>query len=91
MRYGFREVIVFGQVNSFKILPANPTLSEHEQDDIDAASLFDMLEKEVIPLYYDDQPSWVEMIKQSMRDIALPFGSNRMATEYYQKIYNCNK
>ena len=42
------------KVNSFVIPPADPRLPEHQQDAADANSLYDLLENEIIPLYYDD-------------------------------------
>ncbi|HCK21151.1 MAG TPA: hypothetical protein DHW15_03020, partial [Bacteroidetes bacterium] len=41
-----------------------------------------------IPAYYDNPSKWVEIMKNSMRDVVPYFDSNRMADEYYQKLYN---
>jgi starch phosphorylase len=73
--------------NSF-IVPASDTaLPEHIQDEEDAAALYDILEKEVIPMYYDYPSSWITIIKNSMRGILPYFDSGRMATEYYSELY----
>jgi len=74
--------------NSFVIPPSDPSLPEHRQDDEDALSLYDILEKEVIPRYYDYPSSWLEIMKDGMRDIVPAFDSARMAAEYYKKLYN---
>jgi len=76
------------KINSFIIPPCNINLPEHLQDDADAASLYNLLENEVLPMYYDYPSRWLEIVKNSMRDVVPQFDSNRMATEYYEKLYN---
>ena len=76
------------KINSFIIPPCDSTLPEHQQDDIDAASLYQLLETEVLPMYYDYPEHWLEIVKNGMNDIVPQFGSNRMATEYYEKLYD---
>ncbi|MEO6356279.1 MAG: alpha-glucan family phosphorylase [Ferruginibacter sp.] len=75
-------------VNSFIIPPANQGLPVHQQDDADAASLYDMLEKDVIPMYYNNPGKWISLIKNGMTDIIPQFDSKRMVTAYYDKLYN---
>lgn len=75
------------KINSLVIPHANLDLPVHLQDEADANSLYDLLEKEVIPLYYDDPSAWLSIVKNGMRDIAPQFDSNRMAKEYYEKLY----
>jgi glycogen phosphorylase len=73
--------------NSFVIPPADPGWPEYQQDEADANNLFDLLETEIIPMYYDHPSRWLSMIKNSMRDIVPNFDSNRMAGEYYKILY----
>jgi len=73
--------------NCFVIPPAGAKLPDHEQDEKDACRLYDLLEKEVIPLYYDYPARWTGIMKEGMRDIVPAFDSARMATEYYGKLY----
>jgi starch phosphorylase len=68
-------------------MPADPALAEHEQDEADAAQLYDLLENEIIPLYYDDPTGWLNIVKNGLRDIIPQFDSNRMANEYYRELY----
>ncbi len=75
-------------INSFIIPSCDPALPEHIQDEKDAHSLYDLLEKTVIPLYYNDPAGWLKMVKQGMKDILPNFDSNRMAKEYYEKMYD---
>ncbi len=62
-------------------------MTEHKQDENDANSLYDLLENEVIPMYYDNPATWLNMVKNSMQDIIPQFNSNRMAKEYYEQLY----
>lgn len=75
------------KINSFVIPASDPELPEHVQDEKDAQSLYDVLEQVVIPMYYDQKTEWLSIIKQGMRDIIPRFDSNRMAREYYERIY----
>lgn len=75
------------KVNCFVIPPSDPSWPEHQQDDADANSLIDVLEKEIVPMYYDYPERWLSIIKNSMQDIIPAFDSNRMADEYYTLLY----
>jgi starch phosphorylase len=75
------------KINSFVVPASDPELADHLQDEEDAESLYDVLEKEVLPLYYDYPARWLQMMKSSMQDIIPFFDSNRLAGEYYQKLY----
>ena len=75
------------KINSFVIPSADISLSENIKDDTDAASLYQLLETEVLPLYYDNPGGWLEIIKNGMRNIIPQFDSNRMVKEYYEKLY----
>jgi starch phosphorylase len=65
----------------------------NEQDAKDAASLYDILENEIIPMYYqhramgDVSPAWIAKIKENMRTLAWQFSTRRMLKEYLQKMY----
>ena len=75
-------------VNSFTIPGCDENLSTEEQDKLDNKNMMDVLENEIIPTYYNDQQKWVEMIKNAMHDVLPYFDSNRMAHEYYVKMYD---
>jgi len=62
------------------------------QDAVEAQALYDILEREVIPLFYnrggDGLPrQWIAMMKSSIRKICPAFSSARMVTEYEQEFY----
>ena len=62
------------------------------KDARDAAALFDLLEREIIPMYYDRDAAgiphaWIARIKASLRTIGPRFCATRMLDEYARKIY----
>jgi starch phosphorylase len=75
------------KINSFVVPPSDIGLPEYLQDDIDCISLYDLLEKDILPMYYDFNSRWMEIICNSMKDIQPYFDSKRMADEYYVKMY----
>lgn len=62
-------------------------MSVYDQDNYDLYKIYDILEKEILPLYYDDYPTWRQIMKNSMTDVRFQFESNRMAHEYYEQLY----
>ncbi len=72
--------------NSF-VIPVDATASFANQDIEDNASMMNILEQEIIPLYYNEKSNWVELMKAGMRDIFPEFDSDRMVKEYYEKLY----
>lgn len=58
-----------------------------QKDKLDELAFFDMLEKVILPLYYDHPEKWMKMVKQSMKEVLPFFDSDRMADEYYTKLY----
>jgi starch phosphorylase len=74
--------------NSFLIQTASDSISQEERDKIEAQNLLDLLEHEIIPMYYEKPDQWLEVVKGSMRDVLSFFDSGRMVDEYYQKMYN---
>ena len=59
-----------------------------EQDAYDLDKIYDILENEILPLYYDQYDTWRQIVKNGMEDVRHQFDSNRMADEYYQLLYN---
>ncbi len=58
-----------------------------EQNEYDLNKLYEILEKEILPLYYDNYETWRQVVKNGMRDVRFQFESNRMANEYYELLY----
>ncbi|MDQ3395996.1 MAG: alpha-glucan family phosphorylase, partial [Bacteroidota bacterium] len=74
-------------INSFTPTPTDHTLSPFEQDLIDNIKVMDMLENEILPLYYDEPQKWMNVVTNSMKDLLPFFDADRMAHEYYDKLY----
>lgn len=72
--------------NSFVVAEA-PHSPDWERDRVDIHNMFEMLENEILPMYYDRPTDWQKMVLQSMNDVNSFFNSDRMATEYYEKVY----
>jgi starch phosphorylase len=60
---------------------------EAAADDRDAGVLYDKLERQILPLYYDDRKQWLWMMKQSISKIAYYFNSHRMMRRYATEAY----
>jgi starch phosphorylase len=74
--------------NGFIIEHTDINQPDNVKDDIEARNLLDVLENEIVPLYYGQPDKFLSIAKTGMREIEPEFGSNRMATEYYEKMYN---
>ena len=59
---------------------ANMTVQQQDQYDLD--KLYEILEGEILPLYYDNYDTWRQVAKNGMRDVRLRFESGRMAADY---------
>ena len=62
------------------------------QDQLDAATIYGLLENEIIPLYYnkgkkDYSEGWVKVIKNSIAQIAPHYTMKRQLDDYYSKFY----
>jgi starch phosphorylase len=62
-------------------------MAVHEQDQYDLNKLYEILEEEILPLYYDNHNTWRDVMKNGMQDVRFTFDSNRMAHEYYELLY----
>ena len=49
--------------------------------------LYEILEQQILPLYYENHDTWRQVIKNGMRDVRFQFDSNRMVHEYYELLY----
>ncbi len=73
--------------NSFIIPQANPALSPEDRDRHDLMGFHEILKHRVQPLYYGKPDDWFRLVLQSMNDVVPFFDADRMADEYYKKIY----
>ncbi|MBO5362681.1 MAG: alpha-glucan family phosphorylase [Paludibacteraceae bacterium] len=67
--------------------------NQAHQDQLDAATIYQMLENEIIPMYYAKNskgysPEWIQTIKNSVTKITPRFTTKRMMDDYFEKFYN---
>ena len=53
----------------------------------DAAALYDKLERVVLPLWYDNRPGWIQVMKGAISKNAAYFNSHRMMRRYAAEAY----
>lgn len=63
-----------------------------QQDKLDSATIYSMLENEIIPLYFAKNskgysPEWIQYIKKSLAQIAPNYTMSRMIHDYMRKFY----
>ncbi len=63
-----------------------------EQDLADSESLYEILENEIVPLYYERDENyiprgWLQRVKESIRTLAPMFSTSRMIKEYTAEMY----
>jgi glycogen phosphorylase len=74
--------------NGFLVPPVDyEKMSTHEQDEYDLEKLYEILENQILPMYYENPNVWRQIVKNGMRDVRWQFDSNRMAKEYYEIMY----
>lgn len=67
--------------------------NQDQQDKLDAATIYGMLESEIIPLYYSRgakgySEGWVKTVKNSIAQIAPHYTMKRQLDDYYTRFYN---
>lgn len=67
--------------------------NQEHQDQLDAATIYSILETEILPLYYARNgkgipTNWIKVMKNSMSKIAPHYTMKRQLDDYYSKFYN---
>ncbi|MBA3962147.1 MAG: alpha-glucan family phosphorylase [Chthoniobacterales bacterium] len=62
------------------------------QNEVDAASLYQILENQIIPLYYAKPDgklplAWLQLMRESIRSVTPTFNTHRMVQEYAERLY----
>lgn len=75
-------------INGFVVPQADyDNTSVYDQDKFDLENLYQTLENEILPTYYDKSNEWRKIQHSAMDDVKKQFNSDRMADEYYKQIY----
>ncbi len=66
--------------------------NQDQQDQLDAATIYNLLENEILPLYYARNKKgysegWIKTIKNSIAQIAPHYTMKRQLDDYYNKFY----
>ena len=76
------------------MLPMERTFADQRfQDELDAEMIYNTIEEQIVPLYYDRAEDgvphrWVNSVKKCVADIASNFTTNRMLIDYEERFYN---
>jgi starch phosphorylase len=66
--------------------------TDEEQDAADAESLFEVLEQQLLPAYYERDerglpPRWLDLMRSSIAQLGGRFNTNRMVVQYVDELY----
>ena len=76
------------------MLPMERTFADQRfQDELDAEMIYNTIEEQIVPLYYDRAEdgvphNWVHAVKKCVADIASNFTMNRQLIDYEERFYN---
>ncbi|HBR03919.1 MAG TPA: alpha-glucan phosphorylase [Ruminiclostridium sp.] len=78
--------------NGWAIGDDTPYDNEHQQDDSDSKFLYEVLERDIIPLFYNRDENgipvgWAKRIKESIKSLTPIYSTHRMVKEYTEKMY----
>jgi glycogen phosphorylase len=62
------------------------------QNEVEGRAVYDLLEKEIVPLFYDRSADgiprgWIAWMKNTLQTLCPVFGTDRMVQEYAEKFY----
>lgn len=78
--------------NGWEIPTADNVADPDRRDDLEAAALYDLLEKNVAPRFYDTNggtvpPRWVAMMRHTLQTLAPKVQATRMVRDYTELLY----
>ena len=67
--------------------------NQEQQDQLDAATIYSLLENEILPLYYAQNEkgyseSWIRTVKNSIAQVAPHYTMKRQLDDYYDRYYS---
>ena len=71
---------------------ASPDMPPDQQDDVDSTALYNLLENEVVPLFYDRGDdgiphAWLARVRHAMQRLIPRFSAERMLLDYATRLY----
>ena len=78
--------------NGWAIGPEIDSGALEYQSEVDASSLYQLLENQIIPLYYAKPDgklplAWLQLMRESIRSVTPVFNTHRMVKEYAERLY----
>ena len=66
---------------------------EDYQDEMDALAIYELLEKEIVPMFYNRGPDrlpseWIERMKHNLKTVCPEFNAHRMVEDYMVNFYD---
>jgi starch phosphorylase len=82
----------YAQDNGWAIGAGEEYTDLHYQDDVESRAIYDLLEQEIVPLFYtrssDGLPrGWLKVMKRSIATACPVFNTNRMVQDYVERSY----
>lgn len=77
--------------NGWAIPTADTASNDEERDDAEAAALYDLIEHQLVPRFYEREGGiplrWLEMVRHTMTDLGQKATSDRMVRDYVRRLY----
>jgi starch phosphorylase len=81
----------FDGENGWAIPTADNAATEQERDDAEAAALYDIIEHQLVPKFYEREggipQAWLGMVRHTMTTLGKKATSDRMVREYVERLY----
>jgi starch phosphorylase len=82
----------YNQTNGWLIAGQADPNDHGAQDWADAGALYDLIERELVPMFYDRDADgiprrWLQVVRQSIRTVLPHFSTRRMVKEYVREMY----
>ncbi|WJL95365.1 alpha-glucan family phosphorylase [Microbacterium sp. ET2] len=77
--------------NGWAIPTADTAATDQERDDAEAAALYDLIEHQLVPRFYERTggvpTAWLDMVRHTMTDLGKKVTSDRMVRDYVTRLY----
>lgn len=77
--------------NGWAIPTADSASSDEERDDVEASALYDLIEHQLVPTFYEREGGvprrWLDMVRHTMTDLGQKATSDRMVRDYVTRLY----
>ncbi|HEX5401601.1 MAG TPA: alpha-glucan family phosphorylase [Pseudonocardiaceae bacterium] len=78
--------------NGWAVPTADDVTDPNRRDDLEAAALYELLDRQVLPLFYDRSADglpagWLAMVRHTLTTLGPAVQASRMVREYVQKLY----